>query len=92
MRYHPVPIPDGAPTEDEIAAAVQSLRTGRAPGPIGLKVEDIREWMSQPDGIAWGNLVSLVQHCFAIGELPQHLCHSILVLIPKAAGGLKRFG
>jgi hypothetical protein len=34
----------------------------------------------------------LISHRFSTGELPQQLCFSTLVLIPKASGGIRGIG
>ena len=93
VRYFPSPIPDDIPTDDEIFAAVQRLRAGKAPGPTGLKVDDLQRWAKQRDGVEeWIRLVDLVRQCFASSQLPQQLCHSILVILPRPDGGLRGIG
>lgn len=47
VHYVPTsPIPDDVPLENEIWKAVRNLKSGRAPGPSGLKIEEVKEWAS----------------------------------------------
>jgi hypothetical protein len=94
VHYNPVPIPDGPPTDHEVLIAVQRLRPGRAAGPSGLKIDDVKVWAkdreSNPE--PWNKFLTLVKHCFATGEVPKATCFSTLVLIPKASGGVRGIG
>jgi len=92
-------IVDDVPAADEIAAATRRLGNGRAPGPTGLKAEDIKKWLKlaeredDPDTEKWDAVVELVQHCFSNGgELPQELTWAYLVILPKADGGYRGIG
>ena len=58
VRYFSSPIPDDIPTDDEIYTAVWRLRAGRAPGPSGLKVDDLQRWATQRDRVEWIRLVT----------------------------------
>ena len=92
IRYLPVPVLDDVPSEVEIAMSVEKLRSGKAPGPSGLKVDQLKVWRAQEDQTDWLKLVALVQHCFTTGQLPKKLCFSTLVLIPKSDGGVRGIG
>jgi hypothetical protein len=92
VYYHPVPVPDGCPDEDKVAATIQKLRSGKAPGPTGLHMDELKEWAENRGGEPWKNLVRVVQHCFTTGEVPQWLSFATLVLIPKSDGGARGIG
>ena len=70
---------DAIPLEDEIAEAVKRLRSGKAPGPSGMRTDHLKEWLAaayrekNPDTTHWDMLVELVQHAFEMGELPDEL-------------------
>jgi len=85
-------IPDHAPSEEEIAGALRRMRTGKSPGPSGIRTEDLRSWYlhreSNPD--PWMTLVSIITEAFHTGELPTLLRCNILVLIPKNEPGKVR--
>ena len=94
----PFHINDNMPSEQEIATAVVRLRSGKLPGPTGLRAEDLKAWLAaaqqeeEPDRRNWETLVSLVQHAFLTGELPTEVSWSALVLIPKSGGGHQGIG
>jgi hypothetical protein len=95
IHYTPaIPIPDNPPSEAEIIDSVKKLRSGKAPGPSGLLVDDIKQWDTtrEEDPEPWNRFVELVTHCFSAKEVPQALCFSTLVLIPKASGGVRGIG
>lgn len=75
----------------EILAAVRLLRAGKAPGPSGLKVDDLKRWAAQPDAADWRHLADLAQQFFTTGRLLRKLCYSILVVIPKFDGGSRGY-
>jgi Reverse transcriptase (RNA-dependent DNA polymerase) len=70
------------------------LRAGKAPGPSGLRTDDIKCWAKARDNEPepWNRFVSLVTHCFQTNEVPKAACISTLVLIPKASGGVRGIG
>jgi hypothetical protein len=88
--------------------AVQRLRPGRAAGPSGLKIEDIKVWVKDLENNPepWNKFLRLVKHCFVSGalflypcpycfvswEVPKATCFSTLVLIPKASRGVPGIG
>jgi Reverse transcriptase (RNA-dependent DNA polymerase) len=93
VSYVAVPIPDHPPNDFEITIAVQKLRKYKAPGPSGLKAEDVLTWMlNKDDQTNWVKLTTLIQHIFSIGEIPQNLAFSTLVLLPKPDGGVRGIG
>ena len=60
----------GIPGKDEVAQAVQSLKRGRAGGPSGMRVEDLKEWLREASREMksvihrWRLLVRLTQKTF----------------------------
>jgi hypothetical protein len=94
IHYHPVPIPDGVPSDEEILEAVKKLKSGRAPGSSGLRVDQIKEWALEQETAPrpWNDFLGLVKHCFNTRELPTSTCFSTLVLIPKAGGRVRGIG
>jgi Reverse transcriptase (RNA-dependent DNA polymerase) len=92
VNYTPTPVPDQPPNDFEITIAVQKLRLHKAPGPSGLRAEDIIQWMKDEDQTKWRQLSNLIQHVFATGEIPQRLAFSTLVLLPKPDGGARGIG
>lgn len=94
----PFDVNDQVPDEKEIEEAVRRMRRGKAPGPSGLRAEDLKRWLANarepefPDKRNWDALVSLVQHAFRTGEIPTELAWSVLILIPKGDGGHRGIG
>jgi len=94
----PFDINDEIPTEDEIEAAVKGLRAGKAPGPTGMRADDLKAWLfaarrrEAPDGTNWCRLVELVQEIYRTGVLPTEIPWSVLVLLPKDSGGYRGIG
>ena len=43
-NYDDPSVPDGPPPEAEISAALFKIKTRKAPGPTGIRVEDMRFW------------------------------------------------
>ena len=93
VMVSPFDIPDGTPTEDEIADAVGRLKRGKAPGPTGIRSDHLKDWLAAarreetPDSTNWDTLVELVQHVFDTGNLPEDMAWSTMVLLPKGGGG-----
>jgi hypothetical protein len=91
-------ISDAVPSEEEIAAAVRRLPRGKAPGPSAMRVDHFKEWYAaaireeQPDCTRWDALVTLVQHCYTTGNLPQEATWMSIVLLPKTDGGVRGIG
>jgi hypothetical protein len=92
VHYHPVPISDCIPSDEEILAAVRSLKAGKAPGPSGMRVDDFKRWSRETEEEPWQRLLALVKHCFANQEVPKSATLSTLVLIPKSDGGVRGIG
>jgi Reverse transcriptase (RNA-dependent DNA polymerase) len=88
------PIYDECPTAAEILVAVHRLKNGKAPGPSKLRTEDVKRWAEERESNPepWNKFVDLIFHVFTTGEIPQRLCFSILVLIPKPSGGIRGIG
>ena len=94
----PFDVCDDVPQEAEIEAAVKRCKSGKAPGPTGMRAEDLKAWLhaarckERPDDTYWNLLVKLVQEVFRTGVLPTELPRSILVLLPKDSGGFRGIG
>lgn len=65
----PFTVLDDPPTEDEVADACLALKTGRAPGPSGIRPEHLREWLKdyQSDSELlsperWENVLTIVEY------------------------------
>ena len=92
-------INDGSPSEEEVVFVLKSLKNGKAAGPSGLRVEDLKQWYfaarepppeTDPDPVAvdrWEKVLDIVNVAFSTGEIPKALCWGILVLIPKSTPG-----
>lgn len=91
-------IPDNVPDEDEIAEALKKLRSGKAPGPSGLRVDQLKVWYQQatreenPVLRPWRLLVTLVRHIWETSELPTEMTWATMVLLPKPDGGVRGIG
>lgn len=44
ILVEPTLIPDGIPSEYEIFTAVDHLKRNKAPGPSGIRAEDLKTW------------------------------------------------
>ena len=59
----PFDVNDDVPTEAEIAAAVDRLRNGKAPGPSKIRAEQLKRWLEDayreknPDPTNWNRVV-----------------------------------
>jgi exonuclease III len=91
-------VDDAPPTEAEIASAVRRLRSGKVPGPSGIRTEHLKNFLKNaersenPDSTAWDKLVLLVRTMFTTGELPEAMSWALLVLLPKPSGGIRGIG
>jgi hypothetical protein len=96
LRVDQIPcchILDTSPTEQKIISAVKLLRNGKAPGPSGMRAEQLKKWLEDRENSEeWRDLVDVAQECFRTGVVPQQLKFSTLVLIPKADGSLRGIG
>ena len=98
VLVEPFDVSDEVPSEDEIASAVRGLRSGKAPGPSGLRTDQLKAWLraarreENPDTTHWETLVSLVQHAFETGELPADMAWATVVLLPKGGGQFRGIG
>jgi hypothetical protein len=96
----PFDINDDVPTNNEIATAVRNLRNGKAPGPSGLRAEYLKTLLHQAEKDnatdnkcrGWEQVCSTIKLIFAMGNIPEEMTWSILVLIPKASGGTRGIG
>ena len=99
IHIDPVHIDDSVPSEEEISEIISTLKNGKAAGPSGIRVEDLKRWRdaasdSDDDDTAdstdvevWKKVVMIIQSAFATGDMPQDLLYGILVLIPKSTPG-----
>jgi exonuclease III len=94
VHYRGDALDDSTPEDEEIQRAVRRLKSRKAPGPSGLKVDEIKQWLTEKttNPEPWNKFCRLVTHCFETGELPQSACFSTLVLIPKSDGGVRGIG
>jgi len=85
-------IPDEIPNEEEMASALRSLRSGRAPGPSGMTVEDLKKWHAarETNLAPWLLMLWLVTHAFQTGVVPTRVRSNTMVLIPKPEPGQVR--
>jgi Reverse transcriptase (RNA-dependent DNA polymerase) len=85
-------VKDDIPSTDEILLHAKRLKNGKAPGLTGMRSEDIKRWATtyeaspaeEKENLPFSKLVKLVQTVFRTGVLPEAMCVSVLVLIPKA--------
>lgn len=75
----PSDVPNDVPTKMEIEQAVCCLCSGKAPGPSGIRSDQLKDWLRAAireenlDTQAWLALVDLVQHVYQTGDFPQRL-------------------
>jgi len=83
------PISDKVPEDEEIAVALQSLRSGHAPGPSGMTMEDLKKWYTNrvTTPAPWMLVLQLVTHAFQTGIVPTRVRTNTMVLIPKPEPG-----
>lgn len=96
IHINPFSINDTPPSEEEVVEVLGTLKNGRASGPSGIRVEDLKKWHKDaceveddetPDPLAvaiWEKVLDIVHKAFSAGEVPKDLCSEILVLIPKS--------
>jgi len=86
------PVSDKVPDKAEIIIAPHSLQSGRAPGPSGTTVEDLKKWYMDQETHPepWLLLLQLVTHAFQMGIIPMQARLNTLVLIPKPEPGQVR--
>jgi hypothetical protein len=98
VLVEPFPIPDSSPTYEEISLAVKRLRRGKAPGPTGLRTDNIKTWLAEakretdPRPAKFIAFVRLIRHVYETGELPTQMTWSTVVLLPKSDGGVRGIG
>ena len=91
----PFDIDGSIPNEPKIETAVKRLRLHKAPGPSGMTVQNMRDWLeaatckTNPDPTPWLALVDLIQHIFRTGDVPTPMCWSYMTLLPKLGGGVR---
>jgi hypothetical protein len=58
INYIPTPIKDDVPSNSEIRYCVRRLKRWKAPGPSGLRTEDLQQWEQDKDNTTnWNNFV-----------------------------------
>ena len=94
----PVNVPSEVPSDEEIRSAVRPMRRKAAPGPSGLRIATIKQWLDEaedrdsPNPANWNPVVELVQYVYISGEMPSALPWATLVLIPKTDGSFRGIG
>jgi hypothetical protein len=64
----PFDVDDLTPSAEEIEDTVRILKTGNVPGPSGIKLEHLKDWLAafdreaDPEPYKWDTFVELVQH------------------------------
>jgi len=83
------PISDEVPEDEEIAVALQSLRSGHTPGPSGMTMEDLKKWYTNrvTTRAPWMLVLQLITHAFKTGIVPTWVRTNSMVLIPKPEPG-----
>lgn len=83
---------DTPPTTEEVCEALKRMKSFKAPGGSGIRVEHLREWMEHANSdticdqkyvTAWNHVLELVNMAFTGEPLPKSFGVGILVLIPK---------
>jgi hypothetical protein len=93
INYISTPIKDSVPSEEEIRSAVDHHKRWKSSGPSGLRAEDLQSWAAnKEDTTNWNHLITVIQHIFRTGEVPQRLSYSNLVIRPKSDGGYRGIG
>jgi hypothetical protein len=94
----PFDVDGDVPLEGDIADTVRHMRNDKAPGPSGIRVEHLKEWLvisereRDPDRSKWNKFFELIQHVFRYGDLTTDLSWSVLVFIPKGSSGFRGVG
>ena len=87
-------VEDVIPGEEARVQAVQGLKRGRACGPSGIRVEDLkgRLWEAsremEPVTHRWKLLLRLIQNTVKDGVVPEELVWETMVFLPKGRGGV----
>ena len=90
-NYDGPPVPDGPPSEAESIATLFKIKTGKAPGPTGIRVEDMpirhqKAYKKDPrdeDTNMWEDLCQLIVRCFR-GEITTTFALGIILFIPNS--------
>jgi hypothetical protein len=99
MRFNvdPSDVPDVAPTDSELRAAVGSLCNGHATSPTGMRAKLLKEWLGTmkrretEDGVEgigdrWRSFVALLQAVWERRLVPTQMTWMIIVLLLKGGG------
>ena len=90
--------------EKEIIEALFKLKNRKAPGLIGITVEQLKGWyrLAHPEDEKvldkkaernWNLIIKIIQKCFEEGKFPDAFKYGVLVLIPKDdMGGVRGIG
>jgi len=98
VLVEPFAVLDDCLSEEEIACMVHRLQKGKAPGPLRMRTDHLKEWLAaaqrdeKPDDCLWCILVDLVQHVHETGDLPSELPWETMVLLPKGSRGYRGIG
>ena len=63
----------------EVRAALKKMRNNKAPGPDGITTETINAL----DDFGIDNITKLANEISDNGKIPEDLCRSIFIMIPK---------
>ena len=90
-------VDDSIPDNEEICKALQRMKNGKAPGPSGIRADQLKVWMKRwrkekkkrmeerdlGAMIPWETVVELIQEAYCSGKMPSRMMQAICVLIPK---------
>jgi hypothetical protein len=103
FNVDPSDVPDVALTDLELRVVVGNLRNGRATGSMGMKAEQLKEWLADikrketKDGVEgigdrWQLFVALLQAGWQNGSVPTQMTWMVIVLLPKGGGNYRGIG
>ena len=90
-------VDDSIPGEEEIAKALKRMKNGKAPGPSGIRADQLKVWRRRwkkemerreedrnEEAMApWEAVVEQIQEVYRSGKMPSRMTQAICVLIPK---------
>ena len=98
ILVQPVSVNNDVPIEAEVELAVRGLKGGRAVGPSGMRLEDLKGRLKkskrdkESEGRRWEMLVQIVQVMFRDGTVPEEILWAKMVLVTKGKGGYMDIG
>jgi hypothetical protein len=89
----PFDVDDGVPLEGDVVYTVRIMKNDKAPGPSGVSVEHLKEWLviseRDQDSNKWNKVIELIQHMFKTRDFSTELSWLVLLVISKASGGYR---